>query len=95
MPSDERVEPRRGNPNLDLLDSALRDSAAVLDAYARFATTLVGALLFPYARTELVTSARKQNEPERTPKSRRHGIINVVVALIIGVVLGRKLLPRR
>jgi hypothetical protein len=52
MPLDEPANPGRPDPASNLFDSALRDSAVVLDAYARFATTLIGILLFPYASME-------------------------------------------
>jgi hypothetical protein len=95
MPSDEPAKSRRSDPALDFIDNALHDSAVVLDAYARFATTVIGTLLFPYAATRPVTSAPKQSDPELPPKSRYHGIVNVVIALIIGAFLGRRLFARR
>jgi hypothetical protein len=94
MPLDEPGKSPSSDPVLNLLDVALHDGAVVIDAYARFAAAMIGTLLFPYAATRPATSTQRQSESERPPKSRHPGIMKVLVALIIGAVLGRRLFPR-
>jgi hypothetical protein len=95
MPLKEPAEMRRSDPPFNLLDSALHDSAVILEAYGRFATTLIGALLFPYATLRPVVSSPQQADAESPSPSRHSGIISVLVALLVGAVLGRSLLGRR
>jgi hypothetical protein len=88
-------EMRRPDPAFNLLDTALHDSAVILEAYGRFATALIGTLLFPYATLRPVVSAPQQADAEAPSPSRRRGIISVLVALLVGAVLGRSLSGRR
>jgi hypothetical protein len=73
----------------------LHDSAVILDAYARFATIVIGTVLFPYAAARPVISAPKQGGAEPRPQSLHLGIVNVVIAMLIGAVLGRRLFRGR
>jgi hypothetical protein len=91
MPLDEPPRPGGADPVLNALDRALHDGAVVLDAYARFTAAMIGALLFPYAAVRPAASAPEDGEPEPAPEPRRHGIIKVVAALVIGAILGRRL----
>src|SRR5512133_3045216 len=70
MPLDDPARPRSFDPAVDLLGSALHDGAVVLDAYARFATTVINIALFPYAA---IAPAKKSSEPAATgaPARRR------------------------
>jgi hypothetical protein len=95
MPSDEPAKSRRSDPAFNPFDSALRDSAIILDAYARFATTLIGTLLFPYAAARPAASTSQPNDVRSPQRSRSHAIVNVGIAFLIGVVLGRRVLARR
>jgi hypothetical protein len=94
MPSEKPGRSRRPAPALNLIDSALQDGAVILDAYGRFATTLLGVALFPYAMLPPQTAPRQSDSGKRT-QSRHHGIVNVVLALLIGAVIGRGLSARR
>ena len=94
MPSNERAKSRRSDPAVNLLDSALHDSAVVLDAYARFATTLIGMVLFPYAAVAPVERAPREQTAAAPAGPPHRGIVQVVLALLIGIVLGRKLFGR-
>jgi hypothetical protein len=94
MPSKERAKSRRPDPAINLLDSALHDGAVVLDAYARFATTLIGMVVFPYAAIAPVETAPRE-QTNVTPAGPPHrGIVHVAIVLLVGIVLGRKLLGR-
>jgi hypothetical protein len=95
MPSEKPGEARRPDPAFNLLDGALHDGAVILDAYGRFATTLIGILLFPYAAMPPVAGAPGQSNAEPQVRSRRRGIASVVIALLAGAVLGRRLFARR
>jgi hypothetical protein len=94
MPSNERTKSRRSDPAVNLLDSALHDGAVVLDAYARFATTLIGMVLFPYAAIAPVERAPRERAAATPAGPPRRGIVQVAIALLVGIVLGRKLLGR-
>jgi hypothetical protein len=85
MPLDEPANPGRPDPASNLFDSALRDSAVVLDAYARFATTLIGILLFPYASMAPAKSPSREDVVEGAAGLPHCGIIQVVLALLIGL----------
>lgn len=91
MPSDEPTRSHSSDPALGLLDSALHDSAVILDAYARFATIVIGTVLFPYAAARPMISAPKQSDAEPPPQPHHRGIVSVVIAMLIGAVLGRRL----
>ena len=96
MPLDQPASSRRPDPALNLLDNALHDSAVILDAYARFATTMIGALVFPYAAIAPPQSVARQ-EASETPQqdaSKHRGVVQVAIALLIGFVLGRRLFRR-
>ena len=94
MPSNERAKSRRSDPAVNLLDSALHDSAVVLDAYARFATTLIGMVLFPYAAVAPVERAPREWTAATPAGPPRRGLVQVAIALLVGIVLGRKLFGR-
>ena len=96
MPSERPGRSRRPDPALNLIDSALHDGAVILDAYGRFATGLIGAVLFPYAMLP-PQDPRGETAAEKAAhrQSRQHGIVNVVLALLIGAVIGRRLSARR
>lgn len=85
MPSEKPGEARRSDPTLSLNDTAVHDGFVILDAYARFATTLIGAVLFPPGHSSA--------EPRL--RSGHRGIGKVAIALLVGAVLGRKLFARR
>jgi len=94
MPLDDPARPRSFDPAVDLLGSALHDGAVVLDAYARFATTVINIALFPYAA---IAAAKKMSEPAATGAPARpphRGMVQVAAAFLIGVVLGRRLIAR-
>jgi hypothetical protein len=95
MPSEKPGRSRRRDPALTLIDSALQDGAVILEAYGRFATTLIGVALFPYAMVPPPNKAPRQSDSGKWAQSRHHGIVNVVLALLIGAVLGRRLFARR
>src|SRR5947209_586136 len=95
MPLNEPARSRSTDPALGLLDSALHDSAVIFEAYGRFARIVIGTLLFPYAAAGPVISAPKQSDAEPPPRSHHLGIVNVVIAMMIGAVLGRRLFRRR
>jgi hypothetical protein len=94
MPSNERAKSRHPDPAVNLLDSALRDGAVVLDAYARFATTLIGMVLFPYAAIAPVETAPRKRTNAAPAGPPHRGIVQVAIALLVGIVLGRKLFGR-
>jgi hypothetical protein len=98
MPLDQPAEPRRADPGLNLFDSALRDGAVVLDAYARFAATLIGTLVFPYAALARAKSASGEEAAETPaqspPRPPQRGIAQIAIALLVGIVLGRRLFGR-
>src|SRR5437763_4802756 len=97
MPLDEPARSRRADPTMNLLESALHDGAVVLDAYARFATTLMGTLIFPYAALAPARNASGEeaetpaHSPQHLPPRR---IVQVAIALLVGVILGRRLFGR-
>jgi hypothetical protein len=95
MPSQRPVEAPRSDAALSLIDSALHHGLVILDAYARFATTAIGAMLFPYAAMRPRPDAPGQNTAEPRRQAGHRGIANVAVAMVIGAVLGRKLFARR
>jgi hypothetical protein len=95
MPSEKPDEARRSDPSLSLIDTALHDGFVILDAYARFATTIVGAVLFPYAAVPPRAGAPAQSSAEPRRRSGHRGIAKVALALLVGAVLGRKLFARR
>jgi hypothetical protein len=95
MPLEKPARSRPSDPAFDLLESALHDGAVILEAYGRFATTVIGALLFPYAAARPVMSAPKQSDTEPPPQSHHLRIVTVVIAMMIGAVLGRRLSRRR
>ncbi len=94
MSSEHEAKAHRPDPGLQLLENALHDSAVVLDAYARFATTLIGTLLFPYAGLAPARNAAQRQQAETPAPRPQRGIFRVAIALLIGVVLGRRLLRR-
>ena len=94
MLSDEPARQRRPDPAVSLLDTALRDGALILDAYGRFATALIGAVVFPYAAAAPGKSAAEQQPGERRTRSHR-GVVQTAIALLIGFVLGRRLFRGR
>lgn len=94
MSAEHEAKPRRPDPGLQLLENALHDGAIVLDAYARFVTTLIGTLLFPYAGIAPAGNATQHETAETPARPARRGIFQVAIALLIGVVLGRRLLRR-
>jgi hypothetical protein len=95
MPSEKPGEARRPDAALSLIDSALHDGLVILDAYARFATTAIGAVLFPYAAMRPRPDAPGQSTAEPRPQAGHRGIAKVAVAMVVGAVLGRKLFARR
>lgn len=90
MPLEKPGEARPSDPSLNLLDSALHDGAVVLDAYARFATTLIGTLLFPSAALVPAKSLSRADRLAGWARVPHRGIIQVVLALLIGLLLGRR-----
>jgi hypothetical protein len=88
MPSEKPGEARRSDPSLSLIDTALHDGLIILDAYARFATTAIGAVLFPYAAMQPRAGAPGQNTAEPRLRSGHRGIAKVAIALLVGAVLG-------
>lgn len=94
MPLDQPPEPRRDRASTPI-DRALLDGAAILDAYARFTLTALGILLFPYAGMQPSMSAPKPSDAAPPLKLRHTGILQVVLALVIGAVLGRRFVGRR
>jgi hypothetical protein len=95
MPSEKPDDARRSDPSLSLIDTALHDGFVILDAYARFATTIVGAVLFPYAAVPPRAGAAGKSSAEPRRRSGYRGIAKIVLALLVGAVLGRKLFARR
>jgi hypothetical protein len=95
MPSGKPAKSHSSDPALGLLDSALHDSVVILDGYRRFATIVIGTLFFPYAAARSLESAPTTREVKAPPKSRSSAIVSVVLALLIGVVLGRRRIARR
>ena len=93
MRSDEPSRPPHRDPGLQFLDNALHDGAAVLDAYARFATTLLGTLLFPYAGIA-PRNAPQQKDAGKPARLPQRGTFQVAIAMLIGVILGRRLFSR-
>jgi hypothetical protein len=94
MSSGEQARTHRRDPGLQLLDKALHDGAIVLDAYARFATTVIGTLLFPFAGIAPARNAAQQEHAGKPARLPHRGIFGVAVAVLIGVVLGRRLFGR-
>jgi hypothetical protein len=94
MRLEKPAKSRPSDPAFDLLESAPHDSAVILEAYGRFATTVIGTLLFPYAAARPMISAPKQSDAEPPPQWHHLGIVTVVIAMMIGAVLGRRLLRR-
>ena len=94
MPLKKPGEMRRANPGLNPFDSALHDGAVILDAYARFATTLIGMVLFPYAAIAPVETAPRERTTVTRAGPPHRGIVQVAIALLIGFVLGRRLFGR-
>lgn len=95
MASEKPAKSHRGDPAIELLDSAFRDSALILDAYGRFAAAAIGTLLFPYAASLAPERTGHQSDTDETSRARHRGIVQVFVALLIGLVLGRRLVVRR
>jgi hypothetical protein len=62
MRSEKPGRSRRRDPALTLIDSALQDGAVILEAYGRFATTLIGVALFPYAMVPPPNEAPRQSD---------------------------------
>lgn len=94
MPSEKSGRSRRPDPPLTLLESALHDGAVILDAYGRFAATLIGVALFPYAMLPPKT-APGESQSQKRSRSRHHGFVQVALALLLGAALGRRLSLRR
>jgi hypothetical protein len=95
MPSDEPARSHPSDPALNLLGSALHDSAVIVEAYGRFATTLISTLLFPYAAL-LPAKSTSRDEIIDTPARLPHrNIVQVVLALLIGLIIGRRLSAKR
>jgi hypothetical protein len=92
---DEPAKPHRSDPAFNLLDSALHDGAVIVEAYTRFTATVIGTVLFPYAAMRRPESASKAWDVRSPPQERYPAIANVIVALLIGIILGRRLFSRR
>jgi hypothetical protein len=86
---------RPSDPAFDLIERALHDSAVILEAYGRFATTVIGTVLFPYAAVRLPESAPKASAVRPPPQRGYSAIAYIIVAFLLAVVLGRRLLRRR
>ena len=95
MPLDEPAKSRPSDPGLNLLDGALHDGALILEAYTRFTTTLIGTVLFPYAALPRPQEAKATDFAEPSPRPSHRGMAQVFLALIIGIVLGRRLFAQR
>jgi hypothetical protein len=95
MRLEKPAKSRPSDPAFDLLESALHDSAVILEAYGRFATTVIGTLLFPYAAARPVISAPKQGYAEPPPQSHHLGTVTIVIAMMIGAIFGRRLFRKR
>jgi hypothetical protein len=95
MGLEKPAKSRPSDPAFDLIESALHDSAVVLEAYGRFATTVIGTVLFPYAAVRLPESASEASAVRPPPQPGYPAIANVIVAFLLGVILGRRLLRRR
>ncbi|MBV9395643.1 MAG: hypothetical protein JOZ84_14665 [Methylobacteriaceae bacterium] len=95
MPSEKPGEGRRSDPTSRLVDTALHDGFVILDAYARFATTVIGAALFPYAAVRPRAGTPGQSSAKPPLRSGHRGLAKIAIALLVGAVLGRKLCARR
>ena len=94
MRSEKPDRSLRSDPAFNLLDSALHDGAVVLDAYARFVTTAIGTLLFPYA-VMAPPQHTERNVAEPPARASYGGIVQALVALVIGMIIGRRLFSKR